>query len=132
MIDLIIFSFEVRFGPRCVRGNKGPFTLGHSDTEFFWSSEASYMVTNVTVHTRRQEKVKTRMHSSRMRTARSSGRPGGISTRHPPGAYPPGPGTPPGLGIPPGPSTPGTKHPPRNRHPPCGQRHPPLWTDTHL
>ena len=30
-----------------------------------------------------------------MRTARSSGRPGGVSTRHPPGA-----GTPPGAGIP--------------------------------
>ena len=32
---------------------------------------------------------RTRMHSSRMRTARSSGRPGGVSTRHnPPGADP--------------------------------------------
>ena len=51
----------------------------------------------------------TRMHSSRMRTARSSGRPGGVSTRPPrPGADTPPlkeqapPGTdPPGAGTPP-------------------------------
>ena len=43
----------------------------------------------------------TRMHSSRMRTARSSGRPGGggVSTRHPPGSRPP----------------PRSRHPPVNR-----------------
>ena len=40
------------------------------------------------------------MHSSRMRTARSSNRPGGVSTRHPAQD----PGTPPGT-----------------RHPPCEQ-----------
>ena len=50
---------------------------------------------------------KTRMHSSRMRTARSSGRPGGVSTRHTP------------LGADP----PGSRHPPGTRHPPPG---PPL------
>ena len=34
------------------------------------------------------------MHSSRMRTARSSSRPGGVSTRHSPWEQtPPGPGT---------------------------------------
>ena len=43
----------------------------------------------------------TRMHSSRMRTARSSGHPGGVATRHPPleqasprSRHPPGAGTP--------------------------------------
>ena len=46
MVDLIIFLFTVGFDPRCVRGNKGPLALGDSDT-----SEMSYMVTNVTVHT---------------------------------------------------------------------------------
>ena len=50
------------------------------------------------------------MHSSRMRTARSSSRPGGgVSTRQPLGPDPPGPGTPP---------RPGT---PRDQAPPCGQ-----------
>ena len=44
-----------------------------------------------------------------MRTARSSSRPGGISTRHPPGTSPPPP--PPGADLPPGPATP----PPVNR-----------------
>ena len=42
----------------------------------------------------------TRMHSSRMRTARSSGRPGRVSTRHPPG-----PDSPPGA------DPLGTRHP---------------------
>ena len=43
----------------------------------------------------------TRMHSSTMRTARSSSRPEGVSTMHPPpDQAPPGPGTPPGPGIP--------------------------------
>ena len=45
------------------------------------------------------------MHSSRMSTARSSSRPGGVSTSHPPrGADPPGAGTPPSR--PPRPGTP--------------------------
>ena len=35
------------------------------------------------------------MHSSRMRTARSSSRPGGVSTKHPRDQNPPGPDTPP-------------------------------------
>ena len=37
----------------------------------------------------------TRMHSSRMRTAHSSSRPRGVSTRHPPGTRPPWEQTPP-------------------------------------
>ena len=48
------------------------------------------------------------MHSSRMRTARSSGRRGGGSP----------PGTPLGLGTPPGPDT-----PPGPGTVPCGQTH---------
>ena len=54
---------------------------------------------------------RTRMYSSRMRTARSSSRPGHVSTRHPLGA-----------GTPPGPGTLRAR-PPRSRHPP-GTRHP--------
>ena len=83
----------------------------------------------------------TRMHSSRMRTARSSSRPRGVSTRHPPGTRPPrsrhpqdqtphplGPDPPFGAGTPrdqtpppPGtrPPTPGTRPP--GPDPPCGQ-----------
>ena len=57
------------------------------------------------------------MHSSRMRTARSSSRPGGVFTtlpdQTPPDQTPPGPGTPSGLGT------------------PLNQA-PLLWTDTHL
>ena len=47
------------------------------------------------------------MHSSRMRTTRSSSHPGGLHT-------PPGPGTTPGPGTPPGPEPPryGTGDPP--------------------
>ena len=54
------------------------------------------------------------MHSSGMRTARSSSRPGGVSTRHPPGPHqtPPGEGTPLGAGTLPGPGTP--RHTPVN------------------
>ena len=47
------------------------------------------------------------MHSSRMRTARSSSRPGGVSTRHPPG-----PGT-----------LPWDQTPPRNKATPCEQNY---------
>ena len=50
---------------------------------------------------------RTRMHSSRMRTARSSSRPEGGS---PPGS-PSGPGIPPPGADPPGPGTPRTRHP---------------------
>ena len=39
-----------------------------------------------------KQKTKPRMHSSRMRTTRSSSHPGGVSNSLPP---PPGPGTPP-------------------------------------
>ena len=65
----------------------------------------------------------TRMHSSRMRTARSSSRHRGVSTpprrtRQPPGADLPGPGSP--LGAEPPPRT---KHPPGSRPP--WTRHPP-------
>ena len=66
------------------------------------------------------------MHSSRMRTARSSSRPGGLHqapppgpdpplSRHPPGPDPRGP-DPRRAGTPPGPGT-----PPGTRHPPSGQ-----------
>ena len=78
--------------------------------------------------------IKTRMHSSRMRTARSSSHLGGVSTRHPPGTRPPcnqtappeqapqdqeplGPGTPPRIRHPPGTRPPGAG-PPGTRHPP--------------
>ena len=81
-----------------------------------------------------KNKKKTRMHSSRMRTARSSSRAGGLHqappqdqppractlpwkqapleqvppwNRHPPGPDPPGAGTLPGAGTPPG-----SRHPP--------------------
>ena len=54
----------------------------------------------------------TRMHSSRMRTARSSSCPGGLSTRHPLGSRPPTP-----KSRPPRPSNPSpTRHPPAARH----------------
>ena len=55
----------------------------------------------------RMELDKTRMHSSRMRTGRSSSRPGGL---HQP---------PPGAGTPPGPDPPGS-------------RHPALWTESQM
>ena len=55
--------------------------------------------------------LQTRMHSSRMRTARSSSRPGGLH-QAPPGPDPPGPGTPPGTRHPPGSGPP---PPPVNR-----------------
>ena len=77
------------------------------------------------------------MHSSRMRTARSSSRPGGVSTRHlpqdqtpPRTRHPaprtrslPGPDTPPGTRHPPtrhppGPGTPWDQTPPVDRHTP--------------
>ena len=63
------------------------------------------------------------MHSSRMCTTHSSGRPGGFSTRHPPGtrpheqAGPLGLGTPLRPGIPLGPGTPLDQAPPVTRHP---------------
>ena len=57
-----------------------------------------------------EKKKQTRMHSSRIRTARSSSRPGGVSTRHPPRTRPREPGTPPDQ-TPLGPGTP----PPVNR-----------------
>ena len=66
---------------------------------------------------RSQMIIITRMHSSRMRTARSSSRPGGVSispprTRHPPQSrHPPPEQTPPRDQAPPLP-------PPRSRHPP--------------
>ena len=44
---------------------------------------------DATIQPTRHKQQKTRMHSSKMRTARSNSRPGGVSTRHPPG-----PGTP--------------------------------------
>ena len=63
------------------------------------------------------------MHSSRMRTARSSSRVGGsppdtpLGTRHL--EADPSEQTSPGLGTPPGPGTPsGADSPPRSRHPP--------------
>ena len=56
----------------------------------------------------------TRMHSSRMHTARSSSRPRGVSTRHPPEQVSPWPGTPRA-------GTPQTRHPPRADPPACGQ-----------
>ena len=77
------------------------------------------------------------MHSSRMRTARSSGRPGGVSTRHPPGAgtprsrHPPEE-APPGAGTPlprPGTHTPSQDQAPP---PPGPGTLTPLWTDTRL
>ena len=45
-------------------------------------------------------KILTRMHSSRMCTARSSSRPEGVSTSHPPGSRPPPEQTPLRLGTP--------------------------------
>ena len=59
----------------------------------------------------------TRMHSSRMHTARSSSCPGGVSTRHPPGSRPPGPGTP-REQTPPDQALPREQTPPGSRHPP--------------
>ena len=43
---------------------KEPFTLGDNDTNFFMISEMVCMVTNVTVHTWRQEKVTKSYHVS--------------------------------------------------------------------
>ena len=59
----------------------------------------------------------TRMHSSRMHTACSSSRPGGVSTRHPPDQAPPQDQA----------TTPGSR-PPRSRHTPQDQA--PLGADT--
>ena len=62
--------------------------------------------------------LQTRMHSSRMRTARSSSRQGGGS---PPGTPPeqaPGTRHPPGAGTPLEPGTPRTRHPPGPGTPP--------------
>ena len=71
------------------------------------------------------------MHSSRMRTTRSSSCQG-VSTRHPPlepGTLPPGPGIPQdktALGPdPPEPDPPGAD-PPRDQTLPPGTRHPPV------
>ena len=61
--------------------------------------------------------LETRMHSSGMRTARSSSRPG-VSTRHPPEQVP----TPPDQ-APPHQAPPRTRHPPGGGTPPCGQTH---------
>ena len=66
----------------------------------------------------------TRMHSSRMCTARSSGRPRGCLHQAPPRAEPPREQTPPGADTPqqtpPRPdTTPQQTPPPRTRHPPC-------------
>ena len=58
--------------------------------------------------------LSTRMHSSRMRTTRSSS--GGVSTRHPLEQAPPRTSPPPGAGTPLG-------RDPQSRHPPCGQTH---------
>ena len=70
---------------------------------------ASQLVTSVTRLLTECIYLTTRMHSSRMRTARSSSRPGGSP-----------PGTPHRAGTPPlGAGTPWT-------------RHPPLWTNTRL
>ena len=70
-----------------------------------------------TTHSWHKTILKTRMHSSRMRTARSSSR---VSTRHPP---------------PPGSRTPWDQAPPRTRHPqdqapPRDQAPPTLGADT--
>ena len=67
---------------------------------------------------------KTRMHSSRMRTARSSGRPGGVFTRHP-RSRPSRTRHPPGTRYPLGPGTPLSRHPHWSRPPP-DQSHPPV------
>ena len=86
---------------------------------FLQLDEIGTIAFGISGFTARKQKKKTRMHSSRMRTTRSSSRPRGVSTR-----YPPGPGTPP----------PETRHPPGTRHPPeqtppisgtPGTRHPP-------
>ena len=64
----------------------------------------------------------TRMHSSRMRTARSCSRPGGLHQASPWDQTPPTPGNHLGAG------TPRTRHPPGIRHPldqaPSRSRHP--------
>ena len=59
--------------------------------------------------------LKTRMHSSRMHTARRSSHPGGVSTRHPSQEQ-----TPPDQ-------APSGSRPPRDQTPPCGQNHRRLW-----
>ena len=56
------------------------------------------------------------MHSSRMRTTRSSGRAGVVSTRYPPGADPPGADAPHWEQTPPEADTP-------------QEQIPPLWTE---
>ena len=81
----------------------------------------------------------TRMHSSRMRTVRSSSHPRGspLGAGTPPGADPPDQAPPPGS-RPPRPGTPLDQVPPRSRHPPeqpqpstPGPGTPP-WADTRL
>ena len=64
----------------------------------------------------------TRMHSSRMHTARSSSHPGGLLHQDPPGAdTPPPEQTPPRSRHPPEQTPPPSRHPPRSRHPPPSQ-----------
>ena len=70
------------------------------------------------------------MHSSRMHTARSSGRPWVVSTRHPSQeqatqqeqAPPPEQASPPRAGTPLG-ADPQSRHPRTSHPPPCGQTH---------
>ena len=64
----------------------------------------------------------TRMHSSRMRTARSSSRLGRLHQAPPTRTRPPGPGTPQTM-QPPQDQAPPTPAPPGTKHPPCGQTH---------
>ena len=81
----------------------------------------------------------TRMHSSRMRTARSSSHPGGCLYQAPPTPYPQDGAHPPTWDQPSPPDkvSPGNRHPPwtryppgadplRTRHPPDQARHPPV------
>ena len=72
-----------------------------------------------------------------MRTARSSGRPGGVSTRHPPGADPPQDQAPPGPGPPWDQAPPGTRNPPWEQTPlgpgtPSLDQAPPLLTESQM
>ena len=94
------------------RAHQVPKTLESSDgkSEHFYRNSYHYACMW-------QNAKGTRMHSSGMRTARSSGRPGGLH-QTPPWSRPPGAGTHPPEQAPPKDQTPQSSHPPGSRHPP--------------
>ena len=122
------FPFPVHFTPPC---NPLPLRKRKIWYKIFYPS-IMLCYTKV-FFCERQKQKKTRMHSSRMRTARSSSRAGGLHQAPPqdqppractlPGSRPPLEQAPPGTGTPQD-QTPGSRYPPRSRHTPWEQAHP--------